>query len=176
MPCMPRFTTRTLLAIVFTLLVWASAFAGIRAGLRAYSPADLAILRFVIASLTLAIYAKAAHFRRPEIRDIPGFVLAGAVGISFYNLALNYGETRVSAGAASLLIASTPIWTALFARFTLNERLSPFGWFGIFLSFLGAALIASAEGEGIRLSLQALVILAAAVSSAVYMILQKHYL
>ncbi len=173
---MPRFTTRTLLAIAFTLLVWASAFAGIRAGLRSYSPANLAIFRFLIASLVLAIYAKAAHFRRPAVRDIPGFILTGAVGISFYNLALNYGETRVAAGAASLLIASTPIWTALFARFALDERLSASGWFGILLSFVGVALIASAEGEGIRLSLQALVILAAAVSSAIYMILQKHYL
>ena len=173
---MPRFTTRILLAIAFTLIVWASAFAGIRAGLRAYSPANLAILRFLIASLTLAIYAKAAHFRRLELRDIPGLILTSATGISFYNLALNYGETRVSAGAASLLIASTPMWTALFARFTLNERLSLFGWFGIFLSFLGVALIASGEGEGIHLSLQALVVMAAAVSSATYMILQKHYL
>jgi drug/metabolite transporter (DMT)-like permease len=173
---MPRFTTRILLAIAFTLVLWASAFAGIRAGLRAYSPANLAILRFVIASLTLAIYAKAAHFRRLQMRDIPGFILTGAVGISIYNLALNYGETRVSAGAASLLIASTPIWTALFARFTLDERLSPSGWFGILLSFLGVALIASGEGEGIHFSLQALVILAAAVSSAISMILQKHYL
>ena len=173
---MPRFTTRILLAIAFTLLVWASAFAGIRAGLRSYSPANLAIFRFIIASLVLAIYAKVAHFRRPEVRDIPGLIVTGAIGISFYNLALNYGETGVAAGAASLLIASTPIWTALFARFTLDERLSTMGWFGILLSFVGIALIANGEGEGIRLSLQALIILAAAVSSAIYMILQKHYL
>lgn len=173
---MPRFTTRTLLAIAFTLLVWASAFAGIRAGLRSYSPANLAIFRFIIASLVLAIYAKVAHLRRPEMRDIPGLIVTGAIGISFYNLALNYGETRVAAGAASLLIASTPIWTALFARFSLDERLSPIGWFGILLSFVGVALIANGEGEGIHLSLQALIILAAAVSSAIYMILQKHYL
>lgn len=173
---MPRFTTRTVLALGFTLVVWASAFAGIRAGLRGYSPSNLAILRFLIASAVLAIYAGVAHFRRPKLRDIPGLILTGAIGISFYNLALNYGETRVTAGAASLLIASTPIWTALLARFVLHERLTAIGWFGVFLSFAGVALIASGEGEGIRLSLQALVILAAAVTSAVYMILQKHYL
>jgi drug/metabolite transporter (DMT)-like permease len=173
---MPRFTTRTVLALGFTLVVWASAFAGIRAGLRGYSPANLAILRFLIASLVLAIYAGVAHFRRPELRDIPGLVLTGAIGITFYNLALNYGETRVTAGAASLLVASVPIWTALLARFVLHERLTAIGWCGVFLSFAGVALIASGEGEGIRLSLQALVILAAAVTSALYMILQKHYL
>jgi drug/metabolite transporter (DMT)-like permease len=161
---------------VFTLIVWASAFAGIRAGLRGYPPANLAVLRFLIASLVLAIYAVIAHFRRPELRDIPGLALAGAVGITFYNLALNYGETRVTAGAASLLIASTPIWTALAARFWLHEKLTATGWCGVFVSFAGVVMIASGESGGIRLSRQALIILAAAVTSALYMILQKHYL
>jgi drug/metabolite transporter (DMT)-like permease len=173
---MPRFTSRTLFALAFTLVIWASAFAGIRAGLRAYSPANLAVLRFLIASSVLAIYAGIAHFRRPELRDLPGLALTGVIGITFYNLALNYGETRVTAGAASLLISSTPIWTALAARFWLHEKLTAIGWCGVFVSFAGIALIASGEGEGIRLSPKALIILAAAVSSALYMILQKHYL
>jgi len=173
---MPRFTSRTILALAFTLVIWASAFAGIRAGLCAYAPANLAVLRFLVASTVLAIYAMVAHFRRPEARDVPGLILSGAIGISFYNLALNYGETHVTAGAASLLISSTPIWTALAARFWLHEKLAILGWAGILLSFGGVALIASGEGNGIRLSPQAFVILAAAVTSAIYMILQKHFL
>jgi drug/metabolite transporter (DMT)-like permease len=173
---MPRFTSHNLVALAFALVVWASAFAGIRAGLRAYSPANLAILRFLVASLVLAVYAGIAHFRRPELRDVPGLVLTGAVGITFYNLALNYGETRVTAGAASLLIASIPVWTALAARLWLHEKLTAVGWFGVFVSFAGVALIASGEGEGIHVSPQALIILAAAVLSALYIILQKHYL
>src|SRR3981189_2812329 len=170
---MPRFTSRTLVALAFTLVVWASAFAGIRAGLRGYSSANLAILRFLVASAVLAVYAGIAHFRRPEMRDLPGLALTGAIGITFYNIALNYGETRVTAGAASLLISSVPIWTALFARFWLHEKLTRLGWLGVLLSFAGVALIASGEGEGIRLSPEALVILAAAITSSVYMIMQK---
>jgi drug/metabolite transporter (DMT)-like permease len=164
--------------LAFALVIWGSAFAGIRAGLRAYSPANLAVLRFLVASLVLAIYAGVAHFRRPLLGDIPGLVLTGAIGITVYNLALNYGETRVTAGAASLLIASTPIWTALGARLWLHEKLTAIGWCGVFVSFAGVALIASGEGGGIRLSfsLQALIILAAAVANGLYIILQKHYL
>jgi len=173
---MPRFTSRTLLALGFALVLWASAFAGIRAGLHGYGPANLAVLRFLVASAVLAVYAAVAHFRRPARRDVPGLVLSGTIGITFYNLALNYGETHVTAGAASLLIASTPIWTALAARFWLREKLTAIGWVGVFVSFGGVALIASGEGEGIRLSAQALIILAAAITSASYMILQKHYL
>jgi drug/metabolite transporter (DMT)-like permease len=171
-----NFQTRTILALAAALLLWASAFAGIRAGLRAYTPGQLAVLRFLTASAVLAIYAGIAHFRRPALRDIPGLIGTGAIGITFYNLALNYGEVRVVAGTASLLIASTPIWTALFAMVALHERLTVRGWTGVFLSFAGVALIASGESEGIHLSAEALLILAAAVTSAIYMVLQKHFL
>ena len=173
---MPRFTSRIIFVLSFALVAWASAFAGIRAGLRGYGPANLAVLRFLGASAVLAVYAAVAHFRRPALRDMPGLALSGAIGITFYNLALNYGETQVTAGAASLLIASTPIWTALAARFWLGEKLSATGWTGVAVSFAGVALIASGESGGIRLSSQALIILAAAITSAAYMILQKHYL
>jgi drug/metabolite transporter (DMT)-like permease len=171
-----KLSSRAWFALAVTLVLWASAFAGIRAGLKAYSPAHVAVLRFVIASVVLAIYAGFAHFRRPDLRDIPGLVLTGAIGITFYNLALNYGETRVTAGAASLLIASTPIWTALLAMIALRERLSRLGWYGVFLSFAGVALIASGESQGIHLSGQALIILAAALASGIYIVLQKHFL
>ena len=173
---MPRFTTRTLVALVVALVLWASAFAGIRAGLRAYSPSHLAIFRFLIASLVLAIYAAFAHFRRPELRDLPGLALSGAIGITFYNIAINYGETRVTAGAASLLIASVPIWTALLARFMLHEKLTALGWFGVWLSFAGVALISTGESDSFHFSPQALFLLAAAITSAAYMIMQKNYL
>jgi drug/metabolite transporter (DMT)-like permease len=172
----PQFTIRVLLVLGATLLLWASAFAGIRAGLRAYSPGQLAVLRFIVASITLAVYAGLAHFRWPEWRDVPGLALSGIIGITFYNLALNYGETRVSAGSASLLIASVPIWTALFAALALHERISRRGWLGALVSFAGVALIASGEGDGIRLSPQALIILAAAITSAIYIIQQKQFL
>lgn len=171
-----RYTTRTVLALSAALVLWASAFAGIRAGLHDYAPAHLAVLRFLTASVFLGMYAGIAHFRRPQLRDLPGFLLTGAIGITYYNIALNYGETKVAAGAASMLIASTPIWTALFARVGLGERLSVRGWAGILLSFAGVVLIAYGEGGGIRLSPQALIILSCAVTSAIYMIQQKKFL
>ncbi|MBV8477120.1 MAG: DMT family transporter [Acidobacteria bacterium] len=164
------------LDLALSLVLWASAYAGIRAGLRGYSPAGLATLRFLTASLALGVYAVFGRFRRPRSVDVPGLALAGITGITFYNIALNYGETRVTAGSASLLIASAPIWTALLAFFFLNERLPLRGWIGVLVSFVGMALIASGEGEGIRLSPEAMIILACAISAGVYMILEKHFL
>jgi drug/metabolite transporter (DMT)-like permease len=165
-----------LIALCVALGLWSSAFAGIRAGLSAYGPAHLALFRYLIASVVLGVYARFAHFRRPALRDLPGLVLAGSLGITFYNLALNYGETRVTAGSASLLVSSTPIWAALLAMFLLRERLTGAGWMGVLLSFAGVALIASGEGDGIRLAPQALIILAAALAWGMYIVIQKHFL
>jgi drug/metabolite transporter (DMT)-like permease len=169
-------TPRVLFALGVAVVFWASAFAGIRAGLQAYSPSHVAVIRFVIASIVLAVYASLSHFHRPQMRDIPGFLLTGFLGITFYNLALNYGETKVPAGTASMLIASTPIWTALFASIALREKLTGWGWSGIFVSFTGAALIALSQGHGFHLSIHALVILSSSVLSAVYIVLQKQFL
>lgn len=171
-----HFPIRAVLALAAALVLWSSAFAGIRVGLTTYPPAQLALLRFLVASLTLAIYAAAAHFRRPQLRDVPLLALTGAFGITFYNIALNYGELSVSAGAASLLIASAPIWTALLATVALHERLTFLGWSGVLISFAGVALIAAGEGGGFRLSLHALLIVAASIAAAIYIVMQKDLL
>ncbi len=170
------FTTRVVLAVLVTVIFWASAFAGIRVGLQGYPPAHLAIVRFAIASIVLAVYAAISHFRLPQRRDLAGIAVASFAGITFYNIALNYGETKVPAGTASLLIASTPIWTALFASIALKERLRTWGWAGIFLSFIGAGIIALSEGHGVHFSKHALIIMAASCCSAIYIVMQKHYL
>lgn len=171
-----RLTKPALLALGLSLTLWSSAFAGIRAGLHGYRPGQLAVLRFLIASSTLAVYAAVAHFRRPAWRDLPRLAFTGIVGITFYNVALNYGETKVTAGAASLLIASAPIWTALMAMPALSERLTPIGWGGVLSSFGGVALIASGEAGGLHFSPHAFLILAAAITSGLYIVLQKQFL
>ncbi len=90
-----------------------------------------------------------------------------------YQLLLNAGELTVSAGAASLLVNTAPIFTALFAVQLLGERLTARAWTGIVLGFAGATVIALTQGEGVSLSLGALLILAAALALASFFILQK---
>ncbi|MFL7811721.1 MAG: DMT family transporter, partial [Anaerolineae bacterium] len=142
----------------------------------AYEPGHLALLRFLIASAVLGVYAIVTRMRLPEVRDLPAVLLMGLVGITLYHVPLNYGEVTVTAGAASLLISSAPTFTALLASLFLGERLKVWGWLGIGVSFVGAALIAFGEGEGVRFEPRALLILLAAVCTSLYFILQKRYL
>jgi len=167
---------KTLTAVGITLVFWASAFAGIRAGLEGYGPGELALLRFLVASGVLAVYAVAVRMRMPQRRDLPAVFLAGLLGISCYHVLLNFGERTVTAGAASLLISAAPVFTALLAVVILRERLHARGWVGILLSFGGAALIAMGEGEGLHFEPDALLILLAALSTSVYFAFQKPYL
>jgi len=169
-----RADARTLVAVSITLILWASAFAGIKEGLTGYGPGELALLRFGTASIVLAVYAFYKRMRMPRLADIPHLALAGALGITIYHVALNFGERTVAAGAASLLIASGPIFTALLAAVFLHERLTMWGWAGICVAFSGVALITFGAAEGhLTFEPGALLILLSAVSTAAYFIVSK---
>lgn len=147
----PLFDARVLLALGLTIFFWASAFAGIRVGLESYSPSHVALLRFLVASAALAVYAAVRRMRLPELSDLPAVMLSGFLAFTVYHVALNYGEVTVSAGSASLLVNTAPIFTALFAAAFLGERVGTLGWAGMGVSFFGAALISFGEGEGFSL-------------------------
>jgi drug/metabolite transporter (DMT)-like permease len=166
---------RVVAALSAALLLWASAFAGIRAGLRGYGPGHLALLRFLTASVVLGIYALFRGVRRPERRDLPGLILAGFLGISFYTVLINYGEQTVTAGAASLIVSSAPIFLAGLAVLFLGERLSWWGWLGFATSFGGVALIAVGTARGVGIDLGAVWILVGTFAAAVCTTLQKRF-
>jgi drug/metabolite transporter (DMT)-like permease len=170
------FDTTVTLALGATVVFWASAFAGIRAGLYDYGPGQIALFRFAVASLVLGAFALATGTRLPERRDLPAVFLAGFLAFTVYHVALNYGELVVAAGAASVLINTAPLFTALLAVLFLGERLRLLGWVGMTVSFCGAALISAGEGGGFGLAPQAFLILLGALSSSIYFVFQKPYL
>ncbi len=165
-----------LAALAATILFWASSYAAIRVGLEAYGPGQVALARLLVASAVLSLYAALTRMRLPEVKDLPAILLSGFLAFGVYHVALNYGEITVSAGAASILIGTAPIFTALWATGFLGERLRPLGWAGMGVSFAGAALVSVGEGRGFGLDPGAGVILLAAISVSVYFVLQKPYL
>ena len=172
----PLFDTRVLLALGATVFFWASAYAGIRASLEAFGPGQVALARLLVASVVLVLYALAKRLRLPETKDLPATLLSGFLAFAVYHVALNYGEITVSAGAAGVLIATAPVFTALLATSFLTERLKPLGWAGMAVSFAGAALISLDEGQGFALDPGAFLILLSAVCVSVYFVFQKPYL
>ena len=172
----PLSDARVLLALGATVFFWASAYAGIRDALQAFGPGQVALARLLVAAVVLALYAVATRMRMPEIRDLPVVLLAGLLAFAVYHVALNYGEITVSAGAAGVLIATAPVFTALLAATFLGERIGPMGWAGMAVSFAGAALISVDEGGGLALDPGAFLILLSAVCVSVYFVFQRPYL
>ncbi len=163
----------SLLAALTTIIFWASAFAGIREGLNSYAPQSVALLRYGTAALILLGVAVYRRMPLPDWRDLPAILAAGFFGFTLYNVALNAGQVSISAGVASFLIASSPIYMALMAVIFLGERLSRLGWAGILLSFSGVGVISLATDTGLSIDPRALLVLLAALSQAIYAVSQK---
>jgi drug/metabolite transporter (DMT)-like permease len=159
--------------LALTLLLWGSAFPGIRSALQAYSPGHLSVFRIAVAALTLLIWGFYHRIKRPALRDWPGIIVLGITGIAVYHVALNYGEQTVTAGSASFIIGSSPIWGTVFSMMILGDRPKPIVWMGILLSFAGVTLIALGESGSIHFSRGALLVLVSAVSGGLYCTVSK---
>ena len=103
----------TWVAIAVALLLWAAAFAGIRAGLESYGPGEIALFRFGTASVALAVYAVFTKMRLPDKRDLPQIALAGFLGIL---LALPAAAGRQCSGMSFSISASWVVLATLSMR------------------------------------------------------------
>jgi drug/metabolite transporter (DMT)-like permease len=171
-----------LFMIIISVIFWAFAFPLIKVGLTGLSPENLAILRLFLASLIfLAFYLlRPTMFSRLNKKDIPVLFVLGFTGISVYHLGLNYGEQFVSAGAASLIIATIPIYVVILAVIFLKEHVSLKIGLGIIISLVGVVVI-SLWGTPetvieINYILGALAIVLAAFVGSVYTIVGKKLL
>lgn len=161
------------LAAAATIIFWASAFPGIRIGLESYAPASLALLRFLIASAVIGIYAIRVRLPLPPLTDIPRLTALGFLGFTVYHIGLSWGETEVPAGTASFIISSETIYMVILASLFLNEATNRTIWAGIITSFVGIALISFSDGGSFTFNPMASLILAAAISKAIFSIWQK---
>jgi drug/metabolite transporter (DMT)-like permease len=75
-------------------------------------------------------------------KDIIPLFLLGFLGVVIYHLGLNYGEVYISASVASLIIATIPVFTVIFATIFLKEKITKKIVVGVPLSLSGVIIIA----------------------------------
>ena len=160
------------LAVATGVLAWSTAWVCVRAAGVDYAPGQLALGRYLIASLILLplFWARKPRFAR---RDWPRIVGAGLFGFTLYNLGINAGERLVTAGAAALIATTIPILSTLSAQLFLGESVGPRAWWGSGVAVAGVALIAWGEAGGLGFSPGAAWVLGAALCAAIYNTLQK---
>lgn len=168
---------KTKIAIVVAIFLWASAFVGIRAGLRAYSPEGLALLRYIVASICMGIiYYRLPQKRSFKFLDICALLGIGVIGIGIYNITLNYGELSISSGMSSFITSQSPILTSIFAMVFLGEELNFSRILGFLVSIFGVTLIALGEVGGFKWDIGMTYILFATLAAGCYSVLQKPFL
>lgn len=120
---------------MITILFWSLAYVLTRLSLQCFSAFSLGFLRYFIASLALIVLAVSMKMKLPHKKDIPLFIVSGCVGFFFYMIAFNQGQASVTAATASVVIATVPVITSLFARVLYWEKLAVFQWAAIPVEF-----------------------------------------
>jgi len=130
------------LLLLFLSVLWGATFSFAAIGLRDLPPLTLVLARVAIAALVLVVICHASGYRLP--RRLAGWqpfvVLAVLNNVVPFSL-IFVGQTRISSGLASVLNATTPLFTLLIARAFLGEPLQGPKLAGIGLGIAGVAIL-----------------------------------
>ena len=169
-------------AVLIVALVWGSNFIVVKAAMQVLPPIGMSAIRFSIAALVLlALLRWREGTIRLPLRDLGAMAAVGILGFGVYQVLWTTGLLSITAGDSALLIASTPVLTALLAVVAGSDTLTWRKLTGALVSFAGVAIVV-VGGEELTIGASlagALLTLGAALCWAVYTafgapILQRH--
>ncbi|MGF0117848.1 DMT family transporter [Promicromonospora sp. Marseille-Q5078] len=156
----PRATTTarvgplTAAAMAVTVVLWASAFVGIRAAGQDFAAGPLTLGRVAVGTLALTVILGVARTRRrapvrlPRGRVLLLVLVWGVAWFGGYNLALNAAEQHLDAGTTALLVNIAPMLVAVLAGLLLGEGFPRRLLVGMAVAFTGVVIIAVATSAG----------------------------
>jgi drug/metabolite transporter (DMT)-like permease len=140
----------TLWALIALILFWGANFSVVKFALRDMAPLAFTTLRFLLASGVLWLFLKVGGDRvRINRLHWLAMIGLGVVGTTVYQVFFIYGIDWTLAGNASLILATTPVFTTLLSLFFRQERSSLTVVVGIGLSVLGIALVVLGGSKGV---------------------------
>lgn len=132
-------------------VVWGSTYLAIRLTVDTIPVFLQGAIRFLTAGALLYAWSIRAGDRegdRPGLRQWGAAAIVGAALLFGGNTGVAWAETRVDTGVASLVIATIPLWMALFDRVACGQRLSGSAVLGLGIGLAGAALLVTPTGHG----------------------------
>ena len=158
-----------------SVFFWGISFLFTKMGFKYFKdPVTLAVLRYVFSFFTLIVFIFIKKIKFPHVKDSLMFFISGFSGFTVYMIAFNKAVSTLSSATASILLACSPIITALLSWIFLKERINIYCWISIFISFTGILVLTLWEGV---LSFNAGVfwMLFASTALAIYNIIQKKF-
>ena len=129
-----------------SVFLWASAFPLTKVAQQQFTSIPLGFLRCTVAAIFLIIIGKCCHIRLPQKKHIPLFFVSGGLGFTGYMITFNTGILTLTSATSSIIIAVTPILTAIVASNLYKEKIKPIGWAAIAAAFIGVLILLLWEG------------------------------
>ena len=156
--------------------IWGASYMFIKIGVRDLSPAMVAWVRIVLAALVLVPVAALRGQLRLAGAPVWTVALLAAVQVAAPFLLIAEGEEEISSGLAGILVASTPLFTALLAiRVDHEERSQGARLWGVVAGLAGVGLLLGVDLSGTSAeALGGAAILLASLGYAVGAFIAKH--
>lgn len=131
--------------LFLTALFWGGTFVAARVVAQQVAPYSASFLRFFTASLFLIAWIlwKEGALPRLRRRQVIPVVLLGMTGVFAYNVFFFFGMKLITAGRASLIVATNPVFISLLSALFFRQRLGAEKAAGVLLGLTGATLVIS---------------------------------
>ena len=132
--------------------IWGVNFSIVKVALNEFEPLAFNALRFPLAAAALGwIMFRGAEDLMPQREDIPRILLLGLIGNVLYQLAFIIGLDWTYAGNASLLLATTPVWTVILSVAAGHEQPNRWVIIGIIGTLVGMVLVVIGSDDQLTL-------------------------
>jgi drug/metabolite transporter (DMT)-like permease len=158
------------LLLIGLSLLWGASFFFSKVAVAELPPFTLVLGRVAIAALALNLVVIATGHRLPTSFKLWGlFLIMGALNNLIPFSLIFWSQTQIASSLASILNATTPLWTVLLAHLlTQDERLTGLRLAGVLLGLFGVVIMIGPDAlQGLGLNVLAqLAVLGATVSYA----------
>jgi drug/metabolite transporter (DMT)-like permease len=133
--------------LVLLSVFWGGSFFFTEIALRGFEPFAIVFLRVVFAAIILVIVVYLSGQRMPSSLRVWGtYLIMGALNNAIPFCLIVWGQTHIDSGIASILNATTPIFTVLLAHLlTSDERLTIRKSVGVIIGFFGVYVMMQPE-------------------------------
>ncbi len=138
----PSLATTTMLALFAVYIVWGSTYLVMRIAVETLPPMLMGAARFTIAGAILLVIGRRQHGRWPSGREWRAAAPVGFLMFVCGNGLVAYAEIAVSSGIAAVVVATMPLWMAIFAT-AYGERPRAREWLGIAFGLAGVVILMS---------------------------------
>ena len=133
-------------ALAAIWLIWGLNWVVMKTANTYFPPILFVAWRFGSGALILLAVAYWRKIPLPDAKFLPWIILTGILQLTLNNVTAQVGMQSISAGMAAVLNYTAPLWTAVLAHFTLNERLTRVKLFGVLMAIVGLYVLMGLQG------------------------------